>query len=160
MHEKLMEQKRRLAEEFGLLFESWGLPRMAGRIFGWLMVCDPPHQSANDLCEAVGASKGSISTAMRLLEPAFMVEKFALPGERSTYYRVRDGWWTEIIGRKVEVMEVFVRTAEKGLEMLAGEKPELRRRLAELKDVYSFFVRELPKMMERYEQEFAKKGPA
>ncbi len=155
-----VEDRRRLAEDFGLLFESWGLPRMAGRIFGWLLVCDPPHQSANDLYEAIDASKGSISTAMRLLEPASMVEKFTLPGERSTYYRVRDRWWTEVIGRQVEGMEVFIRTAEKGLEMLAGEKREVRRRLVELKDAYSFFVRELPKMIERYEQELAKKGRA
>ena len=38
-------------EEAGIVFEQTGLPRMAGRIFGWLLICDPPHQSTDQLAE-------------------------------------------------------------------------------------------------------------
>lgn len=41
-------------EEFGIGLEASGLPRAAGRILAWLMVCDPPEQSAEDL--ATGAA--------------------------------------------------------------------------------------------------------
>jgi hypothetical protein len=38
-------------EEFGRLLEEEGAPRIAGRILGWLLICEPPHQSFNDLDE-------------------------------------------------------------------------------------------------------------
>ena len=47
-------EKQHFAEEVGLFFERSGMTRMAGRILGWLLVCDPPHQTLNDLAEALG----------------------------------------------------------------------------------------------------------
>ena len=46
-------------EEFGRLLEEEGAPRIAGRILGWLLICEPPYQSFNDLVGVLGASKGS-----------------------------------------------------------------------------------------------------
>jgi DNA-binding transcriptional regulator GbsR (MarR family) len=58
----------RFIEELGMQFElEAAAPRMLGRVLGWLLVCDPPEQSAAELAERLQASKGSISTATRLL---------------------------------------------------------------------------------------------
>ena len=67
-HEKLRhENLLAYAEEWGLLFERWGLPRTAGRIWGWLHVCEPPQQTAAQLVDALGVSKGSICWADGML---------------------------------------------------------------------------------------------
>ena len=54
-------KKRRLIEDFGILFEGGGLPRMSGRVFGWLLISSPQHQTAGEIAAGVGASKGSMS---------------------------------------------------------------------------------------------------
>lgn len=38
-------QEKHFIEDVGLLLEESGLPRMAGRILGLLLICNPPHQS-------------------------------------------------------------------------------------------------------------------
>ncbi|MCP5095569.1 MAG: MarR family transcriptional regulator, partial [Chloroflexi bacterium] len=43
-------------EDVGLFFEQVGLPRMSGKIMGWLLIADPPHQSMSELVEALQAS--------------------------------------------------------------------------------------------------------
>ena len=37
---------RHFVEEVALVFEQAGLPRMAARLFGYLMISDPPHQNS------------------------------------------------------------------------------------------------------------------
>ena len=34
--------ERQFAEEVGRVFEQFGIARMAGRLLGWLLICDPP----------------------------------------------------------------------------------------------------------------------
>ena len=62
MNKTKQRNRQEFAEDFGILFESMGFPCMAGRIWGWLLTSDPPHQTAAEIAEGVGASRGSIST--------------------------------------------------------------------------------------------------
>jgi DNA-binding transcriptional regulator GbsR (MarR family) len=80
------------ADEIGLYFEGYGLPRIPGRILGWLMACEPPHQSPEQLAEELDISRGSVSMAMRLLQPNKAVERIAVPGSRRTHWRLRPGF--------------------------------------------------------------------
>ena len=36
-------EQQQFIEEVGLLFERDGFPRMSGRIFGWLLISNPPY---------------------------------------------------------------------------------------------------------------------
>jgi hypothetical protein len=47
--------------------EHYGLPPITGRILGWLMICDPPEQSPAEIAAAIGASRASLTTNIRLL---------------------------------------------------------------------------------------------
>ncbi len=69
-----------LSRTLALFFEEMGFPRMAGRILGWLLICDPPEQSAGQLAGVLQASKGSLSTMTRLLIQMGLVERVGLPG--------------------------------------------------------------------------------
>ena len=144
---------RRLIEDFGILYGKWGLPRMVGRILGWLLICDPPHQTAAQLAEAVGASKGSISTSVHMLEKSLLVEKIGIPGERSLFYRIRRESWAELMKAKIGAMIEMRKLAERGLAIIPLENEELRTRLTEMRDFYKFFELALPAIIERYEIE-------
>jgi hypothetical protein len=37
------------ADEIGLVYDDLGFPRAWGRVLGWLLVCEPDYQSAEDL---------------------------------------------------------------------------------------------------------------
>ena len=143
----------KFVEDFGIFLEKMGLPRMAGRIWAWLLICDPPHQTAAEIAEAVSASRGSVSTMTRLLEQFGLIECMGLTGERSRYYRVKPGGVTELLKAKMALTIEIRKMVERGLELLGDEPPEVRRRLKEYRDFYLFFEREVPAIIERWERE-------
>jgi DNA-binding transcriptional regulator GbsR (MarR family) len=146
-------EQQQFIEAVGLSFEQAGLPRMAGRILGWLLICDPPHQSPGELTEVLQASKGSISSMTRLLEQLGLIDRLSLPGERRDYFRIRNESWTALFRRRMELVSTFRQLADQGLALLSEQTPEQRRRLEEMRDMYAFFEYEVPRLLERWEQE-------
>jgi len=144
---------KQFIEDMGIHFEEMGLPRMAGRIFGCLLVCEPQHQSSEQLANIVAASKGSISTMTRLLIQSGVVERMGLPGKRDTYYRIKPGSWSELMRARISHVTRLRELADRGLTLLADREPKLRQRLQELRDFYAFLEQEMPALLERYDQE-------
>ncbi|HEX6509608.1 MAG TPA: MarR family transcriptional regulator [Chloroflexota bacterium] len=144
-------------EEVALNFERQGLFRMAGRVLGWLLICDPPEQSFNQLVEVLQASKGSISTAMRILVPGGIVEKVSRPGERRDYYRVEPGAWIELARNSTKYYAGFKNLAEEGLQLLDDAPPARRARLEDIHALYDWLSREMPEVWARWEQERQKR---
>jgi DNA-binding transcriptional regulator GbsR (MarR family) len=142
----------------GIVFEQFGLPRMAGRCFGWLLICDPPHQTAALLGEAVGASKGSISAMVRILMRGGLVERFSITGERAVRYRIREGSWSKMMDAKLQGIRRMRTLAERGVALLRDEEAHVRERVEQMRDMYVFFEREWPLLIERYEREGGARG--
>ena len=134
------------ADEIGVYFEDKGLPRMAGRVLGWLLVCEPPHQSAEELAEALKASRGSISMAMQLLQGSGAIERHGMPGSRRTYYRLRPGFWLREAEDKAAIAAEWRKLADRGLSLLEDRSEESRRRLQEMRDMYAFFEEEYARL--------------
>ncbi len=83
----LSNEKLQYIEESGLMFETLGMTRMTGRVFGYLIICDLDAASFDQIREAVRASKGSISGTLKQLMQIDFVEAISYPGDRKTYYR-------------------------------------------------------------------------
>jgi len=143
---------RQFIEDVGLLYGDMGFPRMAGRILGWLLLCEPPHQSAEQLANTVEASKGSISSMTRLLIQMGIVEKIGIPGRRDTYYKIRSGSWSELMRNHLAHLTAMRKLADRGLDLISDRVPESRQRLQELRDFHAFLEREIPSLLDRYEQ--------
>ena len=140
-------------DQMGIAFDELGAPRMMGRIFGYLLVCDPPWQSAPQLCEALDASKGSVNTITRQLIQAGLLERVAVKGERATYLQVRSGAWSEMIRFRMRGMHHLRMVAEGGLELLANAPAEQRERLQRFHDFYEYIEREFEAFISRFEEE-------
>ena len=149
---KMQDELKHFAEEIGLIIEQMGLQRMVGRMLGWLLICDPPHQSMNELVEALNASKASISNSTRLLIQIGLIERISLPDYRYDHYRLKPGAWYEITKADLEKLISLHQVAERGLEMLADKDPQLKKRLQEMQHVCSFWERELPVLIKQLEQ--------
>ena len=153
------EERERFVEDFGVLIEQFGMPRMVGRVMGVLLVSDPPERSAKELAESLRASRGSISSATRTLGQIGLIERSARPGERRDYFRVKPGVWSELMQRELEALPVFRRMAERGLGLVGSGNPEARRGLEEMRDFYAYWEKELPAVLERWEKESQTRDP-
>ncbi|MBU1049052.1 MarR family transcriptional regulator, partial [Candidatus Bipolaricaulota bacterium] len=145
------EQVRQYIEDSADLMEEHGLPRMAGRIMGALIVCVPPYLSHEELADLLQASKGSISMSTQLLVRLNIIERISLPGHRRHYYRLRKHLWNELLFTRTEHIQQHLKMVQDGLAILENEPIEAKMRLIELQ-VFSDFVLELlPEMAERWE---------
>jgi DNA-binding transcriptional regulator GbsR (MarR family) len=140
-------------EEVALGMERQGLFRMAGRVLGWLLICDPPEQTFGEIAEVLQASKGSISAAMKFLVPSGLVERISRPGDRRDYYRCRPGAWTDLARDQSRQYDDFRKLAERGLELLADAPAARRERLQGMRDLYAWLEREMPALWERWRRE-------
>ena len=146
------EDREKYVEDFGVLIEEFGLPRMVGRVLGVLLISDPPELSAEELAGVLRASRGSISSATRTLGQIGLIERGARPGERRDYFRVKPGVWSELMQRELEVLPTFRRMAERGLGLVNSGNPEARRGLEEMRDFYAYWEKEMPAVLERWEK--------
>lgn len=147
-----MDNKQQFVEEVGLYFERVGLTRMEGRIIGWLLICDPPHQSMGDLVEALGASKSSISVSLRTLVTLYLIEQISIPGERRDYYKASADMWNRSFRARAHQLTELRQLAERGIDLLAEEAPEQRRRLQLMRDHNAFMEQEFPKLLDKWDE--------
>ena len=77
-------------ERVARYLESLGIARIGGRIFGYLLTESGPR-SLDQLVDAVGASKGSVSLNVRTLAAERFVDRVTVPGDRKDYYRLAPG---------------------------------------------------------------------
>ncbi|MDD5126714.1 MAG: hypothetical protein PHR43_01235 [Dehalococcoidales bacterium] len=153
MDNLLTPEENQLIGDFGIAFEHSGLSRMAGRIIGWLLLAEPPYQSAEQLANVLQASRGSISTSTRLLIQVGLVEQFSQPGMRQRYFRLDADFWQNIATHSVKEFTIFHRLAERSLKLVTDRKPHARQWLEDMHEIYSFLEKELPAMVLRWEQE-------
>ncbi|MCB9748828.1 MAG: MarR family transcriptional regulator [Myxococcales bacterium] len=130
-------------ERFARLFEDSGSSRIMGRIFAWLMICEPPEQSQPELAARLGVSKASVSTEVRALMSRGLVERTTRPGDRRSYYQIPAGGWAALLERRLRVFEEFREVAREGLGLLADAPARRRARLTEMRRVYAHMERAL-----------------
>ncbi|HET6437435.1 MAG TPA: hypothetical protein VFG59_05200 [Anaeromyxobacter sp.] len=151
---------REWVEQLSMLLERDGLPRMAGRIFGWLLVCEPPEQTMQDLAGAVQGSKASMSTSTRLLAQAGLVERVRPPGARCDAFRIRPGQWRELWRARVQMVHEVAELTGRGLALLEGRSGATRARLKMVHDQYRLIELHMPDLLARLERGLAASEPA
>ncbi len=145
-------EEKHFIEDMGLLFEQGGHPRMAGRILGSLLISDPPHQSTTELAETLQASKGSLSTMTRLLLQMGLIERVGLPGLRRDYFQIKSGAMIQWVRQFTYELAAMRQLADRGLALLEGEDSDVRDRLSEARDLFTFLEQEYPALIERWEK--------
>lgn len=86
-------------ENIAQYYENYGIPRIAGRMYGLLLITTTPL-SAEQIAALLDASLSSISTNVRALMANGWVEKVTFPGDRTTYYRFSPSAWENVIERR------------------------------------------------------------
>jgi DNA-binding transcriptional regulator GbsR (MarR family) len=140
-------------EDIGLFFEQMGMPRMAGRILGVLLISDPPAQSITEIAEQLKASKSSVSIMARLLVENGLIERVASPIPRRDYYRFKPGGWVIYMRQWLGLMAALHQITERGMALMEDKPLQLRERLQEAHDLFSFVEQEFPTLLSALEKQ-------
>lgn len=154
------ERLQHYLEKWGMVFAQLGATRMAGRIIGWLLICDPSHQSAKQIANATGASLASVSVATRTLTQAAIIERFGMPGERTVFFRLAPGTWMRLMRFRLVQISGMTALAEEGLRIRQGAGEATKSRLREIHSYCSFMDREMPALLERWKKEWQREQRA
>jgi DNA-binding transcriptional regulator GbsR (MarR family) len=139
----------RFVEKAGLLWEADGLPRIAGRIFGLMLVSDEAL-SLDEIADQLGVSKASVSTDTRLLERMGFVERVSKPADRKDYYQHTERSFERLLAERIRRMHELESLIESGRELAVSRA--VRDRLADHHFAFSQITRSLETTLETLQE--------
>jgi DNA-binding transcriptional regulator GbsR (MarR family) len=126
-------------ERMGLAAENDGLSRIAGRLFGALILHSEPR-SLDDLAEQLGVSKASVSTEARRLVDRGVAERIGKAGDRRDYYSLTTDFFAQIIRFRLSRWASLHRLAREMQSANADAEPQLVRDRFAYIDEFTAFV--------------------
>ncbi len=137
-------------ERMGLITQADGLPRIAGRIMGLMIVHGGPF-GFTELAERLSVSRASISTNTRLLEDLGVIERTAMPGDRQDYFRLSRQPYARMLRGIVERMHRAREVVESAQAALPQDMAGAQERLAELDAFYEALIDSFGTVIEAWE---------
>ncbi|AOU96686.1 hypothetical protein BI364_00415 [Acidihalobacter yilgarnensis] len=135
-------------ERVGLSIESDGLPRIAGRMLGFMVLNGGPL-SFSELAEQLQVSRASVCTNARILSSLGVIERVSRPGDRQDYYQLAESPYARLISGYLErkrQMYVIVQDALRALS--SDDDPARRQRLEEMASFYRVAIAHLQRLVE------------
>ena len=126
-------------ERMGLTAESDGLSRIAGRLFGALLLADEPR-SLDALAEQLEVSKASVSTEARRLVERGVAQRIGKTGDRRDYYVLTPDFFAQIVRFRLNRWSGLHRLIRDMEAQSAGEPRVVRDRFAYIEDVHAFVL--------------------
>lgn len=154
---KLSEEVVEYIERWGRHWERAGASRTQGRMLGFLIVCDPPHQSSADLAATLQVSAGSVSTVTRQLMTLGLVERKTFPGDRASYFQIPEGAWFRLMQGELARIQALVELARDGRPLMPSVRKD---RVQDLVELGEFWLEEWPKVFARLESRLRGKPDA
>ncbi len=127
----------RQIEQFGVILQAEGYSRVAGRLFGLLLLSEHPR-ALGALAGELAVTKASVSTNARLLEHLGIVERVGRAGDRQDYYIISpdilERTVEQRLGRWQRLLDVIVSTRT----AVGGQCAVVKARLLELEAAHRF----------------------
>lgn len=121
---KYEETKEQFIQSIAKNMDLYGITPSIGRLYGALYFSDVP-MTLDDMREALGMSKTSMSTGVRTLQDMKMVEPVFRRGIRKDLYRTEEDWYKSFSA-------LFSRKWKKGTETNIEEMIEAKEELEKL----------------------------
>jgi DNA-binding transcriptional regulator GbsR (MarR family) len=141
---------RQFVEHFASLLADSGMPRMPARIFVALLTADTSRLTAEELAGLLRVSPAAVSGGVRYLVQVGLVSRETEPGSRRHVYRMPENVWHEVLRVRDRIMMRWADTMRGGAEVLGRGTPA-GARLAESALYFEFVSKELPALLDRWE---------
>ncbi|EDP62841.1 hypothetical protein BAL199_10807 [alpha proteobacterium BAL199] len=122
-------------ERMGLVAEGDGLPRIAGRIMG-LMVIEGGPVSFAQLAQRLEISRGSVSTNTRFLERLGVIERITIRGDRQDYFQLSKAPYAQLLRGSAERLSKAGAVVSQAKTALSDSDLGALHRLDELGEFY------------------------
>jgi len=126
-------------ERMGLAAETDGFSRIAGRLFGALILDSEPR-SLDDLADQLAVSKASISTEARRLVDRGLAERVAKAGDRRDYYVLAPDFFVHTIRFRLSRWTKLQSLAREMLSDLPDAPRLVRDRFSYIDEVNEFVL--------------------
>lgn len=123
---------------------------VAGRMVGFLMICNPPRQSIDELAAALRASRSAVSGAVRDLDKVGLLERTRVAGERVDRMRLIID---ESRGFDPEPYREAATFAREGLDLLVDQSAERREPMEEFAALNDFLADRLPQLLQDWKDQ-------
>jgi DNA-binding transcriptional regulator GbsR (MarR family) len=127
----------------------YAFPPMAGRLLGYLLVCEPPKQTIDELGEGLLASRSAINGAVKLLEEYRIARRTRTAGERADRVSL-DPTSQQPQNFDSAIHVEHAALFREGLELLAEAPRERRAPLEELVALAEFLSSRLPALQDEW----------
>jgi hypothetical protein len=118
------KDKRRFVEDVARLLLPWGLPPVAARLCGYLLLCPRPV-SLDQITDDLGVSKSSASVAARLLESYTLARRHREPGTKRALYAVADDY-DAMIQQQNRLLEALAAQLNAGAGIVTSKRVSAR----------------------------------
>ena len=160
LDERWREDAMPFVEQLGFRTEAQGHPRMAGRVMGWLLVCEPEFQSVAEIAMALQSSRSAVNAVVNRMVDFGVFERVAVPGERTTYFRINSDGGELLFDNMVANLRAMRELAESGLEALCWRPRSINRRLEDLRAMHAFLEEQMPLLLQRWKAQCEQGGDA
>jgi DNA-binding transcriptional regulator GbsR (MarR family) len=127
--------QERFIEQLGLLLEETDrVPRIAGRIFGALLL-SPQERSIDELAEQLAVSRASISIDARRLEQVGLLERITRKGDRRDYYRLSPDHYSHALELRLAAIRRYMALFADA-RLMEVDSPVVRERIEEVADAH------------------------
>ena len=141
---------RQFIQRFGSLLADAGMPRMPARIFAALLTTDSSRLTAEELAGLLQVSPAAVSGGVRYLIQVGLVSRETEPGSRRHVYVLPDNVWHEVLRVRDGIMMRWADAMRGGADVLGTGTPA-GARLAESALYFEFVSKELPALLDRWE---------
>jgi predicted transcriptional regulator len=124
--------QRRFVEDVARLLTPWGVPPVAARLYGYLLLCPRPV-TLDQITEDLEISKSSASVAARLLESYTLARRHRESGTKRALYAVADDY-EHMIRQQNQLLDALAGQLNTGAGIAASRSVSAR--LEEMADFY------------------------
>jgi DNA-binding transcriptional regulator GbsR (MarR family) len=142
------KNRRRFVEDVARLLTPWGVPPVAARLYGHLLLCPVPA-SLDQITEDLGISKSSASVAARLLESYTLARRHSEPGTKRALYTAADDY-EGMVRQQNRLLEALAGQLNVGAEIAASKAVSAR--LEEMADFYLTMRGAMEDAMDRWKR--------
>lgn len=146
---KIDKDSQEFIENMGLIFQDDGLPRIAGRLLGFLTIKTDPY-SLQELADILEVSRGSVSTNTRLLEQFGMVERVAKSGDRQGFYQLAQDAFPKVLQGGIHRMTKARQLILKAGERIPRKSASARKNLDDMARFYDITITAMNGVLEKY----------
>lgn len=129
---RLGARELRFIENVAGLLLPWGVPPVAARLYGYLLLCAQPI-SLDEITAGLGVSKSTASVAARLLESYTLARRHREAGTKRALYAVADDY-EAMIRQQNRLLDALADQLEAGFDVVGSKGAGAR-----LKDMAEFY---------------------